>query len=121
MNFNNHVPIYIQIIELIKRDIILGNRKPGEKLDSVREYALALKVNPNTVQKAYQEMEREGFAFTQRGIGRFIVEDSKIVTQLMQEISSEIISEYITKMHEIGYDNKEILERLEETLNGGLS
>lgn len=121
MKFNNHVPIYLQIIDLIKRDIILGNRKPGEKLDSVREYALALKVNPNTVQKAYQEMERNELAFTQRGIGRFIVEDKTVVANLMKEISSEIIGEYITKMHEIGYNNKEILERLEQTLNGGLS
>lgn len=119
MQFHNHFPIYMQIIDLIKRDIILDIRRPGDKLSSVRDYAVELKVNPNTVQKAYQEMERDGLVFSQRGIGRFIVENGDLKTQLMKEVSTTIVAEFIEKMQAIGCSHKEILERLEHGLNGG--
>lgn len=119
MKFENHIPIYLQIIEHIKRDVILGLLKPGDKLESVREYALKIKVNPNTVQKAYQEMERMGLAFSKRGIGRFIVEDQDVVQMLKHEMSTHIVQDFIQKMHEIGYGDQSIRERLEQTLNGG--
>jgi len=119
MNFNNHIPIYLQIIDLIKRDIVLGIRKPGDKLESVREYALNLKVNPNTVQKAYQEMERMDLAFSKRGIGRFIIEKDHLVNDLMNEMSSNLMEEFVKKMHDLGYTNNEILVKLESILVGG--
>ena len=94
MKFENHIPIYIQIIDLIKRDIVLGICKPGDKLQSVRDFALALKVNPNTVQKAYQEMERMNLAYTKRGIGRFIVEEE------IENVYGKIISQKrVIKLH----------------------
>ncbi|MBN2794034.1 MAG: GntR family transcriptional regulator [Clostridia bacterium] len=119
MHFENHIPIYLQIIELIKKQVILGILKPGDKLESVREFAAEIKVNPNTVQKAYQEMEREGLAYSQRGIGRFIVEDESLVKQLRHDASKLIIEDFISKMTEIGYSNDEILDRLKAKLNGG--
>jgi GntR family transcriptional regulator len=119
MKFVNHIPIYIQIINQLKREIVLGHIMPGDKLESVREYAIEMKVNPNTVQKAYQEMERDGLAFSKRGIGRFIIDEEGLVARLMHEMSTEIVGAYILKMQEIGYGHKEIRERLEQTLNGG--
>ena len=119
MNFENHIPIYIQIIDIIKRDIVLGICKPGEKLQSVRDYALELKVNPNTVQKAYQEMERMNLAYTKRGIGRFIVEDEAIVLKLKHEMSDDVVYVFIEKMKELGYTSDEIMSSVKERLNGG--
>lgn len=119
MHFENHIPIYLQIIDLIKKQIILGVLKPGDKLESVREFAGEIKVNPNTVQKAYQEMEREGLAYSQRGIGRFIIEDEKLVESLRHDASTHIIEDFINKMIEIGYSKEEILDRLRLKLNGG--
>lgn len=119
MNFENHIPIYIQIIDIIKRDIVLGICKPGEKLQSVRDYALELKVNPNTVQKAYQEMERMNLAYTKRGIGRFIVEEESIVLKLKHEMSDDVVYAFIEKMKELGYTSDEILNTLKKRLNGG--
>jgi len=119
MKFENHIPIYIQIIDLIKRDIVLGICKPGDKLQSVREYALELKVNPNTVQKAYQEMERMSLAYTKRGIGRFIVEEKAIVKKLKHEMSDDIVHAFIEKMNELGYTSEEILSTVKKMLNGG--
>lgn len=116
MNFENHMPIYLQIINLIKRDLILGKRAPGDKLESVREYAVILKVNPNTVQKAYQEMERMGLAYSQRGIGRFIVDDQTLVSKLRQEQSNDVISDFVQKMKNVGYSDQEIIKMVEDYL-----
>lgn len=118
MEFSNHIPIYLQIIDRLKKDLVLGIKKPGDKLESVREYALHLKVNPNTIQKAYQEMERMELVYSKRGIGRFIVEDKSLVETLMLEMSSEIVNDFISKMSALGYQNEEILKRLEEALGG---
>lgn len=119
MDFENHIPIYLQIIDIIKKDIILGIRKTGDKLTSVREYANELKVNPNTIQKAYQEMERMELAFTKRGIGTFIIESETLVSELMNEMSGNIINDFVKRMHEIGYSDKEILERIENSFGKG--
>ncbi len=67
MEFKNHIPINLQIIDVIKKDFILGNRRSGDKLGSVRDFTSELSVNPNTIQKAYQEMERMALAYTKRG------------------------------------------------------
>lgn len=119
MKFENHIPIYIQIIDRIKRDIILGIRKPGDKLESVRDYALELKVNPNTVQKAYQEMERMSLAYSKRGIGRFIVDEEAIVMKLKLEMSDIVIQGFVEKMNELGYTSNEIIKAVELKLSGG--
>ncbi len=68
MEFNDNLPIYIQIMNLIKSSIASGEiRGGGDKLPSVREFSKELKVNPNTIQRSYQELERENIVFTQRG------------------------------------------------------
>lgn len=118
MNFNNHIPIYLQIIDLIKKDLILGKKKPGEKLESVREYSIHLKVNPNTVQKAYQEMERQKLAYSKRGIGRFIIESDTLVDQLMKEMSMQIVDDFLKKMTGLGYNHQQIMEELKDALGG---
>jgi len=117
MEFKNHIPIYLQIIEVIKKDIISGSLKPGEKLESVREMAGRLKVNPNTVQKAYQEMERTGLAFTKRGIGTFISEDEGIKRNIMDDLSNNYVHEFVGSMRELGFTDKEILDKLKKALS----
>lgn len=119
MKFENHMPIYIQIVDQLKTQLIMKEKSPGEQLPSVREYALQLKVNPNTVQKAYQEMERQGLIYFQRGIGTFIVEDQGLISRLKAEISTEIIEKFIDHMKAIGYDNQAIMLKINQILNGG--
>ena len=72
IEFNDKTPIYLQIMDLIKMDIVTGKLKARDKLPSVREMASNLKVNPNTLQRAYQELERLGIVYTQRGMGTFV-------------------------------------------------
>ena len=72
---NSHVPIYEQIVEHIRGSVAAGVYRPGESLPSIRSLALELVVTPNTVQRAYQELERDGLAYTRKGLGVFVTEN----------------------------------------------
>jgi GntR family transcriptional regulator len=71
---DSHIPIYVQIIEYLRSVIAAGVYRPGEALPSLRVLATELKVNPNTVQRAYDEMERQGMIRSRRGVGMFVAE-----------------------------------------------
>jgi GntR family transcriptional regulator len=116
MEFNNNIPIYLQIIDNIKQDIVVGKLKAGQKMPSVRELAGTLKVNPNTIQRVYQELDREKITFTKRGMGTYVTEDEKTITSLMQEISKKIILDFIEGMKNLGFSNKELMNTLKEYL-----
>ena len=112
MNFDNNLPIYIQIMDHIKRQVIIGELKEGDKLSSVREMASQLKVNPNTVQRSYGELERENLVFTQRGMGTFLTEDKEEIDSLKKEMANNFIDSFMGDMKAIGFDKKEIIELL---------
>lgn len=116
MNFDTRIPIYLQIIDKIKKDIILGNIKKGDKLPSVRTMASQLKVNVNTIQRVYQELEREGITYTQRGIGSFITEDEDIIQQIKIDLANNVLESFINGMKELGYSNEKILKYIHEYL-----
>lgn len=119
LNFNDKVPIYIQIMDFIKKDIVTKKIKGGEKLPSVRELSSNLKVNPNTIQRAYQELERDGLTFTQRGMGTFVVEDNETILNLRKEMAKDFISNFINDMNQIGFEKNEILSILKQNLEKG--
>lgn len=114
--FDENIPIYLQIINKIKYDIIRGNLKVGEKLPSVREMAQKLKVNPNTLQRAYQELERQGITYTQRGMGTFVSQDEDTVISIKRETSKEMVSNFINGMKNLGFSNEDIISIIKENL-----
>lgn len=114
MEFDNKLPIYLQIINEIKRNIIIGELELGSKLPSVREMSVKYKVNPNTIQRVYSEMEREQITYTKRGKGTFITEDEDNIKRIREEISEEIIIAYITGMRNIGLSNEQMIYVLNE-------
>lgn len=116
MNFDSNLPIYIQIMDYIKRQMIIGELKEGDKLESVREMATKLKVNPNTVQRSYGELEREGLVFTQRGMGTFVTEDKKEIDSLKKDIANNFMDTFIQDMKAIGFDKKEVKQLLESKI-----
>ena len=77
--FNNDKPIYLQLLENIRIEIVSGILKPGDRLLSVRELALKMKVNPNTLQKALAELENEGLIYTERTNGKFVTNDTNLI------------------------------------------
>ena len=115
-NLDNNIPIYLQIMERIQRDIISGRYRPGDKLPSVRELAVEAAVNPNTMQKALSELERGGLVYSQRTSGRFITEDEELLKELKKERAGRYLAEFIESMHNLGLKDDEILALLNEAL-----
>lgn len=80
IEFDNNLPIYLQIMTYLKKEIIIGKLLPGDKIPSVRELASELQINPNTVQRTFQELEREGIVETRRDWAGYVTsEESKIM------------------------------------------
>lgn len=117
MKFSNNIPIYIQIANDIIEKIIRDEYKKGEKLLSVREYSIMLKVNVNTVRSAYSELEKRNIIFKKRGIGTFVTEEENIIKKLKEELSLKVVSDFISKMDALGYSEEEILNRIEVGIN----
>ena len=113
-NFRNDLPIYSQLVEQIKRGIVSGAFAPGERLISVREMAAEAGVNPNTMQRALSELEREGLVYSQRTAGRFVTEDQAVIEQAKKILADGQIKSFLAAMRELGYDRAEILALLKE-------
>ncbi len=111
--FDPNIPIYLQIMHSIRRAIVTGEITRGDKLPSVREKAEDLKVNPNTVQRAYQELEREGTCETRRGTGTFVVESENLVADLRATMANEVVDACITGLSALGFDDGEILDAIQ--------
>ena len=102
-------PIYTQIVEKIQIQIVSGFYQPGDKLPSVRDLAAEASVNPNTMQKAFAELERKGLIITQRTSGRTVTEDIEMIRGIQLELAKESICDFLKKMRELGYDKNEII------------
>ena len=104
--FSDDVPIYLQIINLLKMDIISG--KYTDKLPAVRDLAMELGVNPNTVQRAFGELERQGLVQSERTSGRFISIDKKKIKELRKDLSNEYITKMYESLRKLGMNDKMI-------------
>lgn len=109
-------PIYIQLVEHIKFDIISGRYKPRDKIEPVRELAIKASVNPNTMQKAMAVLEQSGLIYSNRTSGRFITDDEELITALKSSIAEAYCRDFITKIRQIGYSNDEIRDNLNNYL-----
>lgn len=118
IKFDDKTPIYLQIMDMVKRDIVSKKLKGGDKLPSVRELAASLKVNPNTLQRAYQELEREGITFTQRGMGTFVTEDERVTKNLKKEMAQNVMLSFIEGMKKLGFSSSEIIDIVSEQVKG---
>lgn len=114
MKFDNNTPIYIQLVEEIKKDIISGRILPGDRLPSVRELATDAKVNPNTMQKALQELENINLIYTERTNGKYVTTDKTLIDKYKKEYANDLSNKYFTSMESIGYTKNEVIEYLKE-------
>nr|WP_315671887.1 GntR family transcriptional regulator [Clostridium sp. 19966] len=114
--FDSNLPIYIQIIEEIKRQIVYGERRPGEKIESVRELANIMGVNPNTVQRAFSELEREGLLKAERTTGRFITIDDGLIEKIKRDSVKQNVTDFIKLMYKSGFSKEGILDTLKKFL-----
>lgn len=117
-NLDSDRPIYAQLVERIQMQIVSGYYPPGGKLPSVRELAATAAVNPNTMQKAFAELERNGLLVTQRTNGRTVTEDAKLIKDIQQNLAKEHVDLFFSKMKELGYTEREVLELIEKCCEG---
>ena len=108
--FDNERPIYIQLIEQLEMHIVSGRLKSGERLPSVREYALISKVNPNTMQRALAELVSRGLIYTERTNGKYVTEDEKLLRLYREKYAAEKVKRYIADMQELGFTYEEAIE-----------
>ncbi len=114
MHFDSNTPIYVQVADDIKQKIISGELKAGDKIPSNRELSLIYKINPNTVQRVYRELEQENLCFAKRGIGMFITEDEAICKKLKEESIEKLIAELISKIKAMNVSREEFFELAEK-------
>lgn len=112
---NSKEPIYTQIKNHLKKMIVKGELRGGERVLSVRECANELKVNPNTIQRAYTELEEENLIYTQRGIGKFVTEDEDKIREVKVDMFKHIVNSFVKESKEIGFTKDEVIEIIQKS------
>lgn len=111
-------PIYSQLVEILERQIVSGRYPAGGRMPSVRELAETAAVNPNTMQKALAELEREGLVLTQRTSGRMVTEDEALIQRAREGLAERQIRDFFVKMRELGFGTEQIEGLLDRALHG---
>ncbi len=110
--FDNNMPIYLQLVNEIKINIISGKLKAGDRIPSVRELALKNQVNPNTMQKALVELEERGLIFTERTNGKFVTKDKELIKKYKKEYALLLAQNFFKDMDQMGFSKEEAIEYL---------
>lgn len=119
--FSNDAPIYAQLVEQIKVGVVSGAFPPGERLASVRDLAMEAGVNPNTMQRALTELERDGLVYSQRTAGRFVTEDRNMIETAKQNLAQCQIRHFLEAMSRLGYGKDEVLDLVRREQMGEVS
>jgi len=117
--FDERFPIYQQIVDRFCYSLVKGEITAGDRIPSIRDMALILKVNTNTIQRAYQEMERKNLIYSQRGTGYFVMEDQNMITEIKNEMVQNAAARFLDEMRALGFTDKQIIKELEQQLRGG--
>jgi DNA-binding transcriptional regulator YhcF (GntR family) len=117
--FQSNMPIYLQLVDSFKHRIVSGDLKAGSKLESVRDLAISFEVNPNTMQRALAELERDGLVYADRTVGRFITENKELIGKMREAVAQEIIGQFIQQMKSLGYSDTEAMELFKKMLEKG--
>ena len=117
--FDERSPIYLQIVNQFCRTLVKGELQLGDRIPSIRDLALMLKVNTNTIQRAYQEMERKELIFSQRGMGYFVMKDEKMIETIKKEMVQNATRHFLDEMWALGYEDNQILSELKRQMKGG--
>ena len=116
---DNNKPVYIQLVEQLKMKIISGEIELDSKLDSVRNLAAEAMVNPNTMQKALAELERQGFVYSKRTSGRFVTDDKAWIDRERKNLVKDSVKASLETLINLGYTDEEIMRLIEEILKEG--
>lgn len=110
LQFDNRTAVYIQVIDYFKQQIASGEMDLGDELPSRRELAGKLKINPNTVQKAFKEMEESGLIVTERNLPSKVTEDVEVIKHLRAELIAEAVDEFVQTVQTIQIPLDDVIE-----------
>ena len=111
--FEGGAPIYAQIVDAVKLAIVSGELPPGARLQGVRELALEAGVNPNTMQRALSELERQGLLYTLRTAGRYVTDDEAAIRAARRELAGGYVDAFLTAMERLGMEKSDMIKLLE--------
>jgi len=111
-HFTNDRPIYVQLVEQLELYIIAGQFSPGERLPSVRDLASSVKVNPNTMQRALNELEDKRLIITERTNGKFVTDDRKFLQKKQRAYAQQKIHKFLSEMQELGFSRATLIKYL---------
>lgn len=115
--FNNRDPIYLQVIEEFRNQLVSDQLRLGEELPSRREIARQLNINPNTVQRAFSEMEALNWIFTEPNRPSRVTSDPMVIRQVKRDFVERAIQEFVTSIRTIDISYQEVVELLENEMN----
>lgn len=116
IQFDKRLPVYEQIIDYVKKQIVSGEWELGRELPSRREFASQLQVNPNTVQRAFREMEEMGLISTGNNVMSRVTDNPQLIGQLKQEMLQETIQIFADSIYPLHVSNEEVMEQLEQAM-----
>lgn len=114
-DFDSSAPIYAQLASLLRSRIASGEYPPGSPLPAVRTLAAEAGVNPNTMQRAFAQLEQQGLLYTRRTAGRFVTEDTALIAEVRRRLAREKLELFLIQMEQLGYSRGEIRSLLTET------
>lgn len=117
-DLNSDRPIYAQLVERLQKQIVSGQYPPGGRLPSVRELAAVVAVNPNTMQKAFVELERSGLIITQRTNGRTVTEDKELLESIRQKLAKEHVDTFFHEIKELGFTDQDAVALVRKRVEG---
>lgn len=112
--FDSNTPIYLQLVQIFRQNIVTGLWPPGGRVDSVRDLAVQYGVNPNTVQRALAEMERDRLLYAERTSGRFITTDAALIIETRDELAERQIRLFLHQMKDLGFDQAQLVKLVTE-------
>lgn len=115
-DFDSNTPIYLQLVKLFTIRIAGGEWKAGDRVMSVRDLAVEYKVNPNTVQRALAELERENLVYTERTSGRYITGDKDIILKARETLVDSEVADFVRQMKQLGYSREQWIALVEEAM-----
>ena len=118
LNYRDSKPIYEQIKDGLRRLVVTGSFKSNEQLPSVRELASSLAINPNTIQRAYRDLESEGYLYSVVGKGTFVAEWEEVIEVRQESLLAEF-DEVVSELFYLSVEKEELVARMDKLAKGG--
>ena len=113
-NFNNREPVFMQIANRLRADVVIGKYAADEQFPSVRQIACEAAVNPNTVQRALSALEGEGLLCSRGTVGRFVTSDTEIISAARERIRRDVVKSFLLEAKTLGINADELIKYIKE-------